>query len=393
MLTQTDRTAINLWLNAVFCQVFDTVVGNMNTVSYMRYERYDEPTHRERESMRFMLAEYYRVMGLTEASFGPHPARLDDLHFVELMLNSYILSFMCGEGGYEAVRLYCQRAILMIRFSRNYGRASPEEIQQLNVLEQLVMEMQPYCFKDLKSDYVMTNGSLPSANILNLIIDHFPSVLISCKPSDIWSLTIANRLLHNTEECHIAYQHPLMQEHVWYPLLMQRQYDFVSQKLHFYIKHPAKDPPYAYNDFPLVFWERFCTQYADEITALYYRTLTPAWQQVFNYYNNLKIPFLDFLMRHVWLLVGERESPFVLQLCEHLLPIVQEQLDAYFAEPTPLPPRSHLHSMVQLMEQQNFLMILDTSHHEFSWPVAHYNVATYFCKDAQHQHFLAPCSD
>jgi hypothetical protein len=161
------------------------------------------------------------------------------------------------------------------------GALLTREKRQLNVLEQIVVEMQPYCFnKDLKSDYVTNGGdsSLPSANILNLLIDHFPSALIHCAPSLVCSRKITSKLLHNAEECCIAYQHPLMQEHVWYPLLMQRHYDFVSQKLHFYIKYPESDPSSAYyDDFPLAFWERFCMQYADELTALYHCKLTGTW--------------------------------------------------------------------------------------------------------------------
>jgi hypothetical protein len=364
-------------------------------------------------------------MGLTKASFGGlckvlrgQLCEVDDLHFVEQMLSSYNLSSLCDHGGYEAVRLYCQRAFLMIRFSSNYAGSAVETKKQLNALEQIVAEMQPYCFYNLKSDYATTTTNygggdsslLPSANILNLLIDHFPSVLICCKPSFICSHKITFKLLSNAEEeCRIAYRHPLMQEYVWYPLLMQRHYDLVSHKLSFYIEHPHLDPSFSknyYNDFPLAFWERFCMQYADELTNLYHCTLSPTWQQQRGSYNNNKktTPFLDFLMRHVWLPTSssseptDRESPFLDQFCEHLLSIVREQLDAYFADPAPLLPSSHLYYLVRLMEHQNFLMILDTSAHEFSWPMddndaaaprhPHHHVLTYFCKDAQHKHFL-----
>jgi hypothetical protein len=76
------------------------VVAHMNTVSYMLYEQYDEDSHRECDRMRFMLREYYSVMGLTEASFGCKTrGGVDDLPYVEEMLDSYNLSFLCNQGG------------------------------------------------------------------------------------------------------------------------------------------------------------------------------------------------------------------------------------------------------------------------------------------------------
>jgi hypothetical protein len=295
------------------------------------------------------------------------------------MLSSYNLEALCKEGGYEPVRLYCQRAILIMRFSSRHKR--DQEIQQLNALEQIAAEMRPYCFHDLKSEYVTHGGdSLPSATLLGLLVDHFPAALIFRTPGDLWDVRFTSKLLDNQEQCRIAYQHPLMQEHVWYPLLVEKHFDFVSRKLEFYIRNPSSPVPYAHHDFPLAFWELFCMRYAVELTTLYHAKITQNWQ-----IYDKRTPLLEFLMRHVWLLAGEHESPFVVQFCEYLLPTVQEELAAYFAEAHPSLPRSHLYYLVKLLDQQNFIMLLDTRTHDMSWPVD--PSKAYLC-DGQHAHFL-----